>query len=88
MKISGVGVSEVSSEAHFVVSGSTKVVSFVCAWLAAAGVRREMVSTRLMDGWLRRVVRMWLPFLVGEADGEWLLVEFISGLCTYMLCMR
>lgn len=63
MKISGVGVSELSSEAHLEVSASTKVVSFVCAWLAAAGVRREMVSTLLMDGWLRRVVRMWLPFL-------------------------
>ena len=82
MKIPGVGVSALSWVAQLAVSAETKVVSFVCgASLAAWGVRREIVSTVLTAGFLRRLVRMWDPcclfsgglrLVMGDRDGrEW-----------------
>ena len=63
MKIEGVGVRAASSEGHLDVSGETKVVSFALgAPPAAAGVRREIVSTRVTDGLARRLLRMWPPW--------------------------
>lgn len=66
MKREGGGVSEASSLAQREVSSEMKVVSLACgAAVAAVGVRREMVSTRVMDGFVRRELRMWLPWLSG-----------------------
>ena len=59
----GVGVSDASCSAHLEVSSETKVVSFSCgAAVAGCGVGREMVSTRAIEGFLSRLVRMQLPW--------------------------
>lgn len=62
MKREGGGVRQESSLAQRLVSLEIKVVSLACgAADAAAGVRREIVSTREIAGFARRVLRMWLP---------------------------
>lgn len=60
----GGGVREASCLAHCEVSSETNAVSL--AWgavLAASGVRREMASTREIDGFARTVFRIWVPFM-------------------------
>lgn len=62
MKSVGGGLREVSWDAQWEVSFEMKVVSLACgASEAAAGVRREMVSTRETEGLLRRALRIWDP---------------------------
>ena len=61
MKSVGGGDREVRGEAQRSVSFETKVVSLACGSAAAAGVRREMVSTRETEGLVRRALRMWDP---------------------------
>lgn len=63
MKILGDGTNEESWPAHRDVSSATKVVSLLCgAKLAAWGVRREMVSTRLTAEFASRLFRIWVPW--------------------------
>lgn len=59
--MSGVGVRVESCSDHFELSSETNVVSFAGALEAAAGVRREIVSTRLMAELEIRLERMWEP---------------------------
>lgn len=62
MKMLGVGVREESWLAQVAVSPETKLVSFAGGVpLAAGGVRREIVSTRVTAGFAIRLVRMWEP---------------------------
>lgn len=63
MKMPGVGVREESWLAQVAVSADTKLVSLAGGEPpAAGGVRREMVSTRVIEEFAMRLVRMWDPW--------------------------
>lgn len=79
MKISGVGERDESFSDQDSVLSETKVVSFVCGDpVAAWGVRREIVSTRLMLGLDKRLVRICEPYRQGMVSARVLVL--ISGL--------